>query len=561
MPNTEELLNDISALKDLLLLESHRVQEANSRAEAEAQRAEAEAQRAEAEAQRAEVEAQKVVAEQRKNQSLLEIIEGLERQLFGRKTERLCAPNENQMRLFDFGTDELSPEENANDDDESNDSGDSSNEQKKKRKKRGRKKGAPGRQGFPAHFPRIDVTATDSGPTTCPCCDENLTHIGFDVSERLETIPAKFVVLRIKRAKRVCKNCPKQGVITQPAPPFSQERSKYADGLIALVLVDKFADHLPLRRQIKRFKRDGVHIPISNLCRMVQKSADLLKHVVKIMYQELLAGDFIQGDETGIPILHGRKNVPKKGVLWVYTNGDHAVFSVTRDKNGVRPETFLQGRYYSKPVDRFKGVFLPDGASVFNTACAIEDVIRAGCWFHARRKFFEARNDDPRGMVGLIEIRKLAMKERAAWLVSEAERAHIRNTFGREWTEKFKKWVDTELPKTVPKSRIHKALQYIQNQWEYLTAFLDHPNIPIHNNTSERSLRGPVVGRKNWMFAGSETGAEAAAIHYSIVTSCMMVGVDPREYLRDVLPRLPYATPKVLRMLTPKAWAERHRDG
>jgi hypothetical protein len=183
------------------------------------------------------------------------------------------------------------------------------------------------------------------------------------------------VVLRIKRAKRVCKNCPKQGVITQPAPPFSQERSKYGDGLIALVLVDKFADHLPLRRQIKRFKRDGVHIPISNLCRMVQKSADLLKHVVKIMYQELLAGDFIQGDETGIPILHGRKNVPKKGVLWVYTNGDHAVFSVTRDKNGVRPETFLQGRYYSKPVDRFKGVFLPDGASVFNTACAIEDVI------------------------------------------------------------------------------------------------------------------------------------------------------------------------------------------
>ena len=215
MPNTDELPNDISALKDLLLLESRRVQEANSRAEAEAQRAEAEAQRAEAEAQRAEVEAQKVVAEQRKNQSLLEIIEGLERQLFGRKTERLCTPNENQMRLFDFDTDELSPEDNANEDDESNDSEDSSNEQRKKRKQRGRKKGAPGRQGFPAHFPRIDVTATDSGPTTCPCCDENLTHIGFDVSERLETIPAKFVVLRIKRAKRVCKNCPKQGVITQ----------------------------------------------------------------------------------------------------------------------------------------------------------------------------------------------------------------------------------------------------------------------------------------------------------------------------------------------------------
>ncbi|MCP4923030.1 MAG: transposase, partial [bacterium] len=155
------------------------------------------------------------------------------------------------------------------------------------------------------------------------------------------------------------------------------------------MLVDKFADHLPLRRQQKRFRRDKILIPIANLCRMVQHSANLLKHVVDQMKKEMLAGTLIQTDETGIPILHGPKNKPKKGVLWVYTNAEHAVFEVTDSKEGRHSAKFLQG---------FEGVLLPDGASVFNASCLAEGVTRAGCWSHARRKFFDARERDPRAL-------------------------------------------------------------------------------------------------------------------------------------------------------------------
>ena len=267
-----------------------------------------------AESQRADTEAIQLAIERRKNRELEEIVEDLRRQLFGRKSERLNGPNENQLKLFESNDPTVSTEEIES---EEQDNINTPVEPQRKKRKKGRKKGAPGRQGFPANLPRIPVTATEPGPTSCPCCGDDLKLIGYDMSERLEKIPTRYVVLVVKRAKRACSRCPEQGVLTQPAPPFFQERSKYADGLVAQVIVDKYADHLPLRRQIKRFKRDKIHIPISNLCRMIQHSAGLLKHVVNAMRLELLASDFIQADETGLPILHGSKNKPKKGVLWI----------------------------------------------------------------------------------------------------------------------------------------------------------------------------------------------------------------------------------------------------
>ena len=147
--------------------------------------------------------------------------------------------------------------------------------------------------------------------------------------------------------------------------------------------------------------------------------------------------------------------------------------------------------------------------------------------------------------------------ERQGWATDAEGRQRIRTEQAQPWLTDFKRWIHSELMKAEPRSALYNALQYALRQWPHLTTFVDHPDVPIHNNTSERALRGPVTGRKNWLFAGSEAGANTAAVHFSIMQSCMMVGIDPFAYLRDVLHRLPDATPSVIRQLTPKAWAER----
>ena len=226
----------------------------------------------------------------RENMQLKYVVAELERQLFGRKMERLPEEMPNQLKLFEANEAPVLPDAHQ-------EGASTPSQSKKKTTRKGRKKGGSGRQKLPENLQRIEVTSSESGPTSCSCCGGDLKLIGYDNSERLERIPSHHVVLLIKRAKRACPKCPSEGVLLQPAPPFSMERSKYADGFVAQVLVDKFADHLTLRRQQKRLKRDGLHIPISNLCRIVQHSAGLLKHVVHVMQQELLKGPFLQGAE------------------------------------------------------------------------------------------------------------------------------------------------------------------------------------------------------------------------------------------------------------------------
>jgi transposase len=411
-----------------------------------------------------------------------------------------------------------------------------------------RRKGGGGRKPLPAHLQRIEVTSAATGPTSCTCCGGELHEIGEERSERLEYIPSRMKVLVQVRKKWACRKCPGEGVITQPARLFGLDKAKAADGLLAKIITDKYADHLPLHRQVKRFRREnGVDLAVSTLCGWLKRSAGLLKHVVAVMADELRAGRFLQSDATGMPILHGLKNRPKRGHLWSYTDGVQVVFEATADGKQAHPAELLAG---------FRGTLLTDGASVYNAAARADGVVRAGCWAHARRKFFEARREDPvRVAVALAVIREIFVVERELVDLSAEARAKARRERLADRLSRFRTVLDQWSQTTRPKSGMGRAITYARRQWDTLVVFLNDGRAPPDNNASERLLRGPVVGRKNWMFAGSEGGAKAAAVFFSIVASCEMAGVDPFEYLRDVLSLLPDAKPADLKQMTPQAWA------
>ena len=247
-------------------------------------------------------------------------MDALIRRLFGRKTERIAV---NQMLLF--GEQSVAAVEQT--------LCDQTPKPKPNRvRPRRKKKRGGGRRALPDHLERIEVTSKETGPTECGGCGAPMKVIGADRSERLDYLPAKVRVLVTVREKRACACCPDRGVVTQPAPAWALDKALCGDSLLAKVLTDKFADHIPLNRQSKRFEREaGVHLAVSTMCGWVRRSADLLAHVVDAMAAELKSGRFIQSDATGLPILHGSKNKPTRGHFWSYTDGTQVVMKATLD--------------------------------------------------------------------------------------------------------------------------------------------------------------------------------------------------------------------------------------
>jgi transposase len=522
----DDLPNDPEALKRMLLEQLAKAEELRaSRDEAVASHTALAVEYAEAVATRDELAA--------RHAEVLTELANLKHRMFGRRRERV---SDDQVQLFKESDDPAAAVEAA--------TRPATTPAKSSRKKRG----GGGRRGFPSHLPRIPITNKNAGPTTCEGCGGDMKVIGEDRSERLDVVPAQVRVLVVVRQKRACPCCPERGVVTQPAPPFALDKAAVGDSLLARVITDKYADHIPLNRQAKRFLRDdGVDIAVSTMCGWLRRTAGLLKHVVAVMRDELLEGHFLQSDATGLPILHGAKNQPLRGHLWSYTDGLQVVFQASTDGRQDHPEAMLEG---------FQGTLLTDGAGAYNAAAAATGVTRAGCWAHARRKFFEARNEDPiRAGIALATIREIFVAERAARDLEPDDRARFRREYLAERLARFRTLLDTWSTTCRPKSAMGKAITYARGQWDTLVVFLTDGTAPPHNNTSERLLRGPVVGRKNWLFAGSTGGAHAAATFFSIVASCEMAGVDPFAYLRDVLSLLPDAKPAELRTLTPKAWA------
>jgi hypothetical protein len=312
--------------------------------------------------------------------------------------------------------------------------------------------------------------------------------------------------------------------------------------------VDKFADHIPLNRQVTRFEREGLDFSLSTACDLVRATGDLVAPLIAAMKAEQLAESFIQGDDTGMPVLDGTKGKTGTGRLWVYASARHVVYDFTATKAGAGPAAYLKG---------FQGVLLADGGSEFNEAARRDGIIRAGCWSHARRYFFDAREQSPAlANEAIAKIGVLFDIEREKMPGADAAtRRELRATETRAALDAVKVWLVGRVHGLRPKSAIGQAVNYALNQWEYLEVCASHPEIPIHNNMSELQLRRPVVGRKNWLFAGSEGGATTAARLYSLIGSCRIHGLDPWSYLHDVLGRINDHPVKRLSELTPATYA------
>jgi transposase len=397
-----------------------------------------------------------------------------------------------------------------------------------------------------AHLPSRPVICRAPDDASCARCGGALAVIGQATSFRVEWVPGHFVVEDVARDKCACPSCPGEGVLTVPGP-YLLDRALCGNGLLARVLVDKFADHIPLDRQTRRLAREGLEVSSNTLAAWVLAAADWLKVVAAAVLDDLLAQTYLQADDTGFPVQDAGDGTLRKGRLWALTDQDQVAYAFTPTKQGVYPTEILDG---------FRGDhLLVDGGSEFNKVVRDLGLERAGCWSHLRSYFYKALPHHPaEATLALGTIRDLFLLERDLRGRPPDEVRAQRGTVARPLVDGFFGWVEALSTYTRPESTLGKAVAYARNQESSMRVFLDHGELPMHNNLSELMLRQAVVGRKNWLFARSEGGAEAAATMYTLIGSCMLQGVDAHAYLVDVFGRLPDHPSSRVAELTPKAW-------
>lgn len=294
-------------------------------------------------------------------------------------------------------------------------------------------------------------------------------------------------------------------------------------------------------------EREGESFSVATLCDWVAAGAGLLNRIADAIDERLMSSSWLQADDTGLPVQDGLDGHCRKGRLWAVTDQQEVRYHFIDTKEGKNPAEFLK---------KYKGrLLLVDGGSEFNEVVRAKGLLRAGCWSHARRYFFDARHHHPaEAKLALATIRDLFAIETSLQGAPLEQVRAIRNELARPLVTGFFAWIK-DLSKTVrPTSSLGAAITYALNGQESFCLFLDHPELPMHNNRAELALRGPVIGRKVWLLAGSEGGAHAAATLFSLVGSCMLQGIDPWIYLTDVLTRLPEHPVNRVHELTPRAW-------
>ncbi len=397
----------------------------------------------------------------------------------------------------------------------------------------------PRRQSLPEHLPREIVTlapptSSESTACTCPACGAGLRTIGEDVSEILEWVPASFKVIRQVRPKLACDAC--STILQAPAPSRPIPKGMAGPGLLAQVLVSKYADHLPLYRQSEIYAREGVSLERSTLADWVGQSAALLKPLVERIGDYVLAGEKLHADDTPVPVLAPGLGKTQTGRLWTYVRDDTAAgrnepaavfFRYSPDRKGIHPQTHLRS---------FKGILQADGYAGFHHLYG-EQIQEAACWAHVRRKFYDLHQATK------SPIALEAMQRIAALYAIEAEirgqtvdiRQAQRQARAGPLIEDLKCWLDQQLKTLSTKSELALAIRYARSRWPALCRYVDHGLIEIDNNIAERSLRAIALGRKNYLFAGSHSGGERAAAIYSLIGTCKLNGIEPLAYLRHVL--------------------------
>lgn len=424
--------------------------------------------------------------------------------------------------------------------------------EKKPRKQRAT---GTGRGPLPAHLPRIRVEhELPESERNCGACGSELTKIKEDISEQLDYEPARVKVVQHVRGVYACKCC-EDTILRAPKPPQAIEKGLPGPGLLAQVIVNKYGDHLPLNRQQAIFLRHGIEIARSTQCCWTASSAGLLKPLVHTMRLDLLESGCIKTDDTAVTVLGGGSG-SFKGRLWVYI-GDrghpHLVFAYSPDREGRWPKDFLKG---------FKGYLQSDAYSGYD-AIHKTGIVEVACWAHARRYFYQAFTvaKDKRAIAPLAWIKQLFEVERDAADFTPAARLDMRQERSKPLLASLADWIQETKPKVLPKSKLYEAFTYTENQWEALNRYTENGELCIDNNASERALRTVAVGRKNWMFAGSDEGGHRAAIFYTLIGSAKENGVEPYAYLRSLFELLPTWPKDRLHELWPLAWKTRFQPG
>ena len=438
------------------------------------------------------------------------------------------------------------------------------------------KKGAHGRKPLPAHLPRKPILHDlDPGLLPCPDCGTTRIKIGEDIREQLEYVPASLVVLRHVRPKYACKACEGNVAIAERLPePI--EKGLPGPGLLAHVIVSKYADHLPLYRQERIFLRHGVELSRRTTCDWMAVSAELLAPICRAMLKRVLRSTVIGTDDTPVKVQDPDTGAMSTGRLWDYL-GDRSnpftVYDYTPDRSADGPERILAD---------FRGGFLQADAYAGYDQLFARGIVEVGCMAHARRKFDEAKTTDPaRAHAAMAYIGRLYQIEREAkerigeaierlakegpldaaqqrllreWALADDITHRLRQEQSKPVAEKFAEWLKTAADQVLPKSPIGQAIFYAQAHWTALTRYLDHGFLAIDNNAAERALRPIAVGRKNWLHFGSDRGGRTAAVLMSLVESCRRCGVEPFAYIRDVLMRVSTHPASRIAELLPDVW-------
>jgi len=416
----------------------------------------------------------------------------------------------------------------------------------------------PGRQELPAALPRVErVIACAPEQCTCSACGQPTAVIGYDVSEQLDVEPAKYFVVVTKREKRACKHCEESGVTAAPVPARIIGKGLVSDRVVIDTVVAKYSDHLPLYRQSVILKREtGVEISRATMDGWVMRVGELLLPIAEAMGRELLAGSYIQADETTVDVqMHDGRGQNHQAYLWQYGRpGGGAVFDFRLGRGRDGPKKFL---------GPFEGILQTDGYGAYDHVGGPK-LVRAACWAHARRKFFEAAKLNPSDAAStrivklMDELFGIDAQARERDL-DHAARHALRLERAKPLVEVIRKEVEAARDASLPSSALGKAANYTLSLWRKLTRFLEYPELELSNNLAENSMRPVALGRKNWIHVGSQQAGPKVAAILSIVESCRRLKIPAREYLAAVLPGLADISIRRLAELTPSAWASQSR--
>jgi len=395
----------------------------------------------------------------------------------------------------------------------------------------------PARRALPEHLPR-QTLRHEPKETVCPQCQGELRKLGEDVSEMLEYVPASFVVLRHVRTKLSCTKC--DCIVQAQAPSRAIERGLAGPGLLAHVLVSKYCDHQPLYRQSEIYTRQGVELERSTMADWVGGCSRVLEPLVEALRRYVTATGKLHADDTPVPVLAPGQGKTKTGRLWTYVRDDRPAGDTAAPAVWFAYSPDRKGEHPAQHLEKFRGTLQADAYAGFNQLYEDGRIEPAACWAHVRRHFYdlEQAHSSPVAREALQRIGALYGVEEPIRGRPPNERRAVRQAQTKPLVDSLRQWLEATLSKLSRKSETTVAIRYALSRWDALTRYIEDGHLEIDNNAAERSLRGVALGRKNYLFAGSDAGGERAAAIYSLIGSAKLNGFDPEAYLRQVLTRI-----------------------